>query len=71
MFLKPKDLENMRVNGLISRLANPKSGIIPYTQLKKKKNSEKIQWNYSVEYTCGCIKKFPDWTYRLECIYLI
>jgi hypothetical protein len=19
----------------------------------------------------GCIKKFPDWTYRLECIYLI
>ena len=19
----------------------------------------------------GCIKKFPDWTYRLECMYLI
>jgi len=29
MFLKPKDLENMRVNGLISVVANTRLGIIP------------------------------------------
>jgi len=36
-FLKPKDLENMRVNGLVSLVANPRSGIITYTQFKANK----------------------------------
>jgi len=29
MFLKPKDLENVRVNGLISHIANTRLGIVP------------------------------------------
>ena len=45
VFLKPKDLENMKVNGLISLVANPRIGSIPYTHFKI--NSEKVKWNYS------------------------
>jgi hypothetical protein len=29
VFLKPKDLENMRVNGIISLVASTRLGIIP------------------------------------------
>ena len=35
----------MKENGLVSLVANPQSGITPYTHFKT--NSEKIQWNYA------------------------
>ena len=34
LFWKPKDLENIRVNGLRSLIANSRLGIIPYPHFK-------------------------------------
>jgi len=52
-----------------------------YTSIFMLTYSDSLNWHViwnPIGFTCesfwhvrGCIKKFPDWTYRLECMYLI